>query len=99
MKMKWKKLIATMVLGVTLCGSVLTAQAATPRTCVNHAQRTDESIVENTVSTVHTHSDASGTYQCRITNTYRQKVVICAECKVELYRVNLETITTHTRIN
>ncbi len=100
MKMKWKKLIAMMVLGVTLCGSVLTAQAATPRTCINHGRETNERVENvNTVSTVHTHSDASGTYQCSITTTYRKKVITCAYCGVELARVDIDPDIKHTRIN
>ncbi len=98
MQMKWKKLIATMVLGVTLCGSVLTAQAATPRTCTNHRS---VSRIENinTVSAIHTHSDSGGTYQCSVTTTYRKEIGECPDCHYVFYTRNIDPLITHTRIN
>ncbi len=98
MKNKMKKLAALMLVGVALCGGVLTTQAAetsTHETC-NHVG-VSEKYGTRTTTTSHTYVKNSVTYVCQITITYDLYDVVCDKCGVRLSGYEVKVSETHSQ--
>ncbi len=72
MKKKIKKSIALVLLGVTLCGSALTAQAA----CYSHEAEGRTYAGKHSETHTHTH----GGKTCTVTTDYIDYKVYCIHC-------------------
>ncbi len=91
MKKYYKRLVATLLLTMTLFGSVLTVNAA-----CGHAHTVTETV-PRTVTSTHTHTDASGSYQCMVVITYTTITVRCENCGAVLSQ-RTDTNESHNRI-
>ena len=84
MKNKMKKLAALMLVGVALCGGVLTSQAAVSRTC-GHPSTTN--VVHRAPIEFDHQIQVNGqTKLCHVKATNVTVIVNCAKCGVELHR-------------
>lgn len=84
MKNKMKKLAALMLVGVALCGGVLTTQAAVYRGC-GHPSTTN-TVTTSPVSYVHQIHVDGQLKNCRVEATDVTVVVNCAQCKEKLHQ-------------
>lgn len=100
MKNKMKKLVALMLVGVALCGSVMTTQAAETST---HETCSHEGILKKygtrTTTTSHTYVKNSVTYVCQITITYDLYDVVCGKCGVWLSDHETKVSETHSQVH
>ena len=91
MKRKIKKSIALVLLGITLCGGALTAQAATTGNCYTH-----QGVRINTGTHPNTYQHVHGAKTCTVTQKYQDYKIVCTKCGVVL-STGSELITeTHT---
>lgn len=91
MKKYYKRLVATLLLTMTLFGSVLTVNAV-----CGHVHTVTETV-PRTVTSTHTHTDASGSYQCMVVITYTTTTTKCRDCGA-VFSENTTTKESHKRI-
>lgn len=96
MNNKIKKLMVTLLLGITLCGSVLTVQAVTPRTC-GHPE-TAKKTTTTTYNEVYTHVIKPNNVEqvCTITVPHTKIVVTCGDCGAVLHTEDHVGTATHS---
>lgn len=93
MNKKMKKLIATLLLGMTLCGSVLTAQAAVLG-CGHPSTIT--TTTHYNVTYTHTYTANSVEYVYTITVPHTKFIVTCSNCGTVLQTNDIAGTPTHS---
>lgn len=94
MKNRMKKLAALMLVGVALCGGVMTTQAAVSRTC-GHSEVKD-TVSSSPVSYDHQVYVNGQVKTCHVTAQKVTVVVNCVQCGVELHRSTTQVSENHS---